>query len=85
MPQTEGETMDKETFGACWHTLDMLELDAFKELERLWSDDRATSEQVRDQTNVLLGIKATKTQIDLLCRLETGLDGKTCYKEHAAW
>ena len=77
--------MDKETFGACWHTLDMLELEAFKELEKLWSDSRASGEQVRDQTNVLLGIKASKTQIDLLCRLETGLDGKTCYKEHATW
>ena len=77
--------MDKETFGACWHTLDMLELDAFRELEKLWSDGRVSSEKIRDQTNVLLGIKSAKNQIDLLCRLETGLDGKTCYKEHAAW
>lgn len=77
--------MYKETFGACWHTLDMLEIKAFKELERLCSYGRATDEQVRDQTNVLLGIKAAKTQLDLLCRVETGLDGKTCYKEHAAW
>jgi hypothetical protein len=77
--------MDKETFGACWHALDRLELDAYKELISLWEDVGASGEQVRDQTNVLLGIKSAKTQIDLLCRLETGLDGKTCYKEHAAW
>lgn len=75
--------MDKETFGACWYALDMLETEAFKELVRLWSDDRATSENVKNQTSLLIGIKAAKTQIDLLCRFETGLDGKTCYKEHA--
>ena len=76
--------MDKETFGACWHTLDMLELNAFRELEKLWSNGMVSSEKIRDQTNVLLGIKSAKTQIDFLCKLETGLDGKTCYKEHVA-
>ena len=77
--------MDKETFGACWHALKLLEIEIIKELARLWNDGSADSEHVRDQTNVLMGIKASESQIDLLCRLETGIDVKTCYKEYAAW
>lgn len=73
--------MDKKTLHMCWKALDRLELEAYKELERLWKRKDATESNIRDQTNMVLGITRSKQTINLLSMLYIGKPAKECNHE----
>lgn len=62
--------MDEPTFYSCWRTLDTLELEAYKELEKLWKRKDANAlDAIHDHTIMLQGIIRARKVLELKCLL----------------